>query len=253
MSLSAAQVGSQKRRGWTPASLGASLVAWYDASATNGVTSDANGVSQWTDLSGNANHATQATNANKPSFASSRLTFDGSSDRLNVAGVSASTTSRCMAAVIQVASTVTAQGTLFGAQPDSGDLDALIMAVPHSNGDVRIIDGDQADIGVGPSLTRNADIVLLGNVTATTWRITQNGSASSGTHNRTFASGRNVVLGAYSNAGSFIRHFNGSMREVVLASDLSTANQERLEGYLAWQWGLVSSLPAGHPYKNIRP
>ena len=28
---------------------------------------------------------------------------------------------------------------------------------------------------------------------------------------------------------------------------------EKAEGYLAWKWGLVSSLPSGHPYKNSAP
>lgn len=36
-------------------------------------------------------------------------------------------------------------------------------------------------------------------------------------------------------------------------SVLSTENVERIEGYLAWQWGLVSNLPGGHPYKNNPP
>lgn len=32
--------------------------------------------------------------------------------------------------------------------------------------------------------------------------------------------------------------------------NLSTSNRQQIEGYLAWKWGLQSSLPANHPYKS---
>ena len=34
---------------------------------------------------------------------------------------------------------------------------------------------------------------------------------------------------------------------------VSTAQQQQIEGYLAWKWGLVSNLPASHPYKSFPP
>lgn len=36
-------------------------------------------------------------------------------------------------------------------------------------------------------------------------------------------------------------------------SGTDISDVESAEGYLAWKWGLVSSLPSGHPYKNSRP
>jgi hypothetical protein len=45
--------------------------------------------------------------------------------------------------------------------------------------------------------------------------------------------------------------FNGAMYEMIgYDSVLSTAQRQQVEGYLAWKWGLVSSLPNGHPYKT---
>lgn len=38
-----------------------------------------------------------------------------------------------------------------------------------------------------------------------------------------------------------------------VARQLSTANRQRLEGYLAWKWALEANLPAGHPFKNTPP
>lgn len=33
----------------------------------------------------------------------------------------------------------------------------------------------------------------------------------------------------------------------------ATSDREKLEGYLAWKWGLEGNLPNGHPYKNAAP
>jgi len=45
-----------------------------------------------------------------------------------------------------------------------------------------------------------------------------------------------------------------SVSEVIVYSTTPTAPQrQQIEGYLAWKWGLVASLPAGHPYKNYPP
>jgi hypothetical protein len=44
---------------------------------------------------------------------------------------------------------------------------------------------------------------------------------------------------------------NGFIAELVAFT--SPADQTTIEGYLAWKWGLVAKLPAGHPYKNFPP
>jgi hypothetical protein len=53
-------------------------------------------------------------------------------------------------------------------------------------------------------------------------------------------------------AGSY--PFVGDLAAVVIVtSALTLADQQRIEGYLAWKYGLVGSLPANHPYKNDPP
>jgi hypothetical protein len=44
---------------------------------------------------------------------------------------------------------------------------------------------------------------------------------------------------------------NGDIAEIIIVSDLSSLSE--IEGYLAWKWGLVSSLPSAHPYKTAPP
>lgn len=61
----------------------------------------------------------------------------------------------------------------------------------------------------------------------------------------------NVTLNAIGRAqGAIGVVHNGPMAEVIVGrSDLSTGDRQKLEGYLAWKWGLQDSLATGHPYK----
>jgi hypothetical protein len=47
---------------------------------------------------------------------------------------------------------------------------------------------------------------------------------------------------------------NSQVAEILFyATNLSVSQCETVEGYLAWKWGLVSNLPANHPFKNAPP
>jgi len=41
--------------------------------------------------------------------------------------------------------------------------------------------------------------------------------------------------------------------EIILTNDNTLLNRQKLEGYLAWKWGLEGNLPVGHPYKGAAP
>jgi hypothetical protein len=50
------------------------------------------------------------------------------------------------------------------------------------------------------------------------------------------------------------QYWAGDVAEILIfSSALSTAQRQQVEGYLAWKWGLVSSLPGNHPYRLIKP
>jgi hypothetical protein len=47
---------------------------------------------------------------------------------------------------------------------------------------------------------------------------------------------------------------DAKLGEVIIGNNfLSNSQVDQVSGHLAWNWGLVSLLPAGHPYKNSRP
>lgn len=231
---------------WTPIELGASLLGWYDASVASSVTTATGGVSQWDDLSGNGKHATQATSGNRPDSVTDGIDFVPANNDHLITDVATGTVLRCCAAVLQSDSTT-------GLRAIVGDRTAV--------GWLFAINGDKLHMqvaGVGDILTAGTTAVttggnriVLGNSTASTWRVSVNGTAQTGSHSVSVSNSAKAELGAR-NGGTGTK-YDGIFREVVICTNLATADQERLEGYLAWKWGLVSSLAAGHPYKDQSP
>jgi len=49
-------------------------------------------------------------------------------------------------------------------------------------------------------------------------------------------------------------YMSGTISEVIVYNtSLSQTQRQQVEGYLAWKWGLQSSLPGGHPFINFPP
>ena len=51
------------------------------------------------------------------------------------------------------------------------------------------------------------------------------------------------------------QEFDGYHAEYIAltGANITTANRQLCEGYLAWKWGLEANLPIGHPYKSAAP
>jgi hypothetical protein len=80
------------------------------------------------------------------------------------------------------------------------------------------------------------------------------GSTNSGTSTRTntcqgFGVGANFIGTSPSGATSV----SYTHEILVYNRVLTTFQRQYIEGYLAWKWGIQSTLPAGHPYKNAPP
>ena len=58
------------------------------------------------------------------------------------------------------------------------------------------------------------------------------------------------ILGGDGNAGATVwgKYYLSEM--IMYSNVLTTSQREQIEGYLAWKWGLTTSLPNGHPYKR---
>ena len=83
---------------------------------------------------------------------------------------------------------------------------------------------------------------------------------SSGGSSALFSTGTNTVgwvslgqpfLGSLTGIST---HFNGWLAEFLITNAKeSAANRQKVEGYLAWKWGLTGNLASTHPYKSVQP
>jgi Family of unknown function (DUF6288)/PA14 domain/Bacterial Ig domain len=46
---------------------------------------------------------------------------------------------------------------------------------------------------------------------------------------------------------------SANVGEIIVCADITDVTRQKVEGYLAWKWGLQANLPADHPYKNAAP
>ena len=65
-----------------------------------------------------------------------------------------------------------------------------------------------------------------------------------------------VVVGSWYDNGTTTRsnYFTGEIAEIIVyAGALTTAERQKIEGYIAHRYGVQSNLPATHPYRNFAP
>ncbi|MFA5347076.1 MAG: hypothetical protein WC294_02980 [Methanoregula sp.] len=207
---------------WTPAEIATNL--WLDASDASTITIDT-GVSQWADKSGNNDHAVQATTSLQPAVVSASLNgldtlfFDGSAS-LAVAGLTTPATANTFVVWNKPTSGGVANQRIFSSGPTNADdytVNGVYLVCPTASSGVS---------AGGPGLVSNA----WGNVSKEL---------------QSFWLGRvNRTATAY---------YYGRIAEIVIANTLSIDDFQRVEGYLAWKWGVTANLPADHPYKSAAP
>lgn len=60
------------------------------------------------------------------------------------------------------------------------------------------------------------------------------------------------IIGGFNNGG-FTQGYAGDIVEMVIFADSGLGDFQKVEGYLAWKYGLTGNLPSGHPYKTTQP
>lgn len=238
---------------WRPDELGASLALWLDAEDASTITLNGTTVSQWNDKSGNARHAVQATASDQPTYSTSRINgrpavfSDGTNDRLNFSS-----------AIIPNNFHIFAVG-----QPNSNDNQKsfLVNQFAVSTGRLqtwftRLGSPSAAGFQIGsvPIIVQN-DFVL--NQTEIIEWARWNNVALVRANGDAFATGdatdevQNTNTSLFSRDVIFSAVTAGEI--ILLNQELSTTDRQKLEGYLAWKWGLEANLPADHPYKSTPP
>ena len=238
---------------WTPSNL--ATIFWYDAADVTTITATGNQVTQMLDKSGNGWTVAPLT-AGKIGPDTGTRTLNG----LNVLEWTKTTGSTNQ--ILENNSFTQAQ-PFFIAMVLRLDSDALSdqdfifsgtetlaprIAVRRTTNDSFQIFTDAGSVGtpIGSATEGNNYLAsFYFNSTASTTRINGTLLALGTIANNSFTS---LNIGGNFNEDQSL---NGFVAELVAFAN--PTDQEIMEGYLAWKWGLYNKLPIGHPYKNFPP
>ena len=235
---------------WTPAELGVSLALWLDADDTSTITLNGATVSQWRDKSGNARHANQTVATSQPAYnaTTKTITFEGSSTKMQLA-IAIPGAPYDIATVVKPLASTAGYRTLLQVQGLT-NTHTLI----RETGSTRIGTWFNAFRQFGTyTLDGTARAILFARLNSD---LTMNASLNGDI----VLTSPTAPVGAATSSGIWIGNTWadyqpwGDVNEMILTSGiLSTSDRQKLEGYLAWKWGTVASLPSDHPYKNGEP
>ena len=256
---------------WTPAQISTSL--WLDASDSSTITLSGSNITQWSDKSGNARHAT--TTVRHPVVLSnatnnlSAISFtSASATKLDTSNFSIAPNRQfCTFAVVSGSGLISSSNfpriwvaKMNGdATGGGGSYQEGYFGGGASNGSALFIAGASSPLSpviTGISIT--APVLISGRF-GTAGLASNNISISVNGGTQTTESPR---AGPLSTTGIRIgsdtgtstgSSWNSWMGEIILTLDITSDMSQIIEGYLAWKWGLTANLPANHPYKNTPP
>jgi hypothetical protein len=252
-----------------------------DAADASTITLNGSNVSQWNDKSGNARHATQSTAGLQPLYGS---TVINSKPALRFASEGGAAQDSLTASISVTQNTLSVY-TVFQKTGSSGNSKHRYGRIVsfwntndnsnnpadygNSNGFIAAFIGQQDTFSSvaapnivsfrnGASITaqslayQNGGRIIGTILSGSSVSFRLDGNETTGTTTVTAMNSNQMLIGS-SPAGSD-SEMSGDISEVVVfLSALTTADSQRMEGYLAHKWGLTANLPANHPYKNAAP
>ena len=245
---------------WTPAEVVTDY--WFDASDSSTITIDT-GVSNWSDKSGNNNDASQTSASNQPVSGTNQLEFDGN-DYLEATTNSLGTS--ITAFIISSTDSEQTQRILdskggSASTAENGGFQFLVSATASTGVSFTVSNGTTANrLNTGSDTiyrgqSQNVLIGLIANDSDNAQEIWYNGGAIATTTSSGLIASTTITE-MYIGTGytSISNGLSGTISEMIIISDeLSTAERQIFEGYLAWKWNLEGDLPVDHPYKNAAP
>jgi hypothetical protein len=241
---------------------------WLDAADSSAITIGT-GVSQWTDKSGNAYNLTQSTTGSQPTYASSLVTF-ANDKYLNIPASVMNNLSTW--SLFFVINPISASNWIMSKQKDLVDTyNVLSMTYNTSTAGAaqtgtvaslywRSMNAGTQAVSPEPLSTSTLQFYSL-TYDGTNLYFYKNGELNQ-TTSGTFAlqnqtSPNTYTLGALIYQGGQIINpgvTNFKLGEMIIYNTfLTNPQREKIEGYFADKWGLLSSLSSTHPYKPLPP
>jgi hypothetical protein len=222
------------------------LVLWLDANDASSFTLSGSNVTQWRDKSGSGNHFSVV------SGTPTRIT-DGSLTVVNISGgtimTGTSSISFTTSYSIFVVTKVTAPNNVgSGGIQNFMDVSTKSIRYVGASGSLSTL-----QLNGGPNSTPNADdLVSIFQVNGS-----RNATASSvyTAYHMFDGPPQASVSGIPRLSTSFeSRYFNGNVCEILIFNTaMINLNREKVQGYLAWKWGINSLLPSTHTYYSVAP
>ena len=236
---------------WTPGFITTAL--WLDAADSSTITLDgSSNVEQWDDKSGNDRHAVQLTTVNRPGLSANGLPdFNGVDQFMLIAHDAALNigASEDFSLYVVHSPRSRANRTVFA----KGGVQSSDLTLYYWEGDIRIrYSGTSFDRQFAAN---NGDTIAgLTRLSGSAMRLwnTNPLNSSTGASSVAINNLKDVSIGAFDEGVD--RRFDGIIHEIIFTkAGASQANNDKIEGYLAYKWGLVANLPSDHPYKNVAP
>jgi hypothetical protein len=247
---------------WTPSAITTAL--WLDASDSATVTTVSGTVSQWNDKSGNGRNATQGTAGNRPTYTTAGqnglnvITFDGQNDWLALPNTTSPSGANAVFAACKPTHAFTANTSIIGRSYYWG---SWYLSSTVSGTAVRFNIGrdgiDESQVNLS-GLTNNTNKIFSATYNNANVSVSVNGgsfASTAYTSNLVYNANDATAIGTARTTSNVIAGpFNGPMYEIIVLFYMPNQTIiDKMQGYLAWKWGLVSNLPAGHPYKSAAP
>ena len=276
---------------WTPTQLNSEV--WLDAADSETITLNGSNVSQWNDKSGKNRHATQGIASYQPLFVSNvsnglpAIQTDGG-DTLVIGNrsllfqnieiatiaivvkyVTGTYTANLISAFVSTGTTASQTRFALSASPNT-DVTRLGLLARRTDTDQPVAIANSSTARTSPNVLDSVAIQIGDAI----YSSAQANHFTNGIQDMTNASllfpntatltSNTIPLNAslFSIAGTGATPppptnplpSGCQLFEVLMFnSTLSISDRQKLEGYLAWKWGTVSSLPTSHPFKNQKP
>lgn len=250
---------------WNPSVITTAL--WLDAADVSTITLNGSDVSGWNDKSGNGRHFAQSSAALQPAYISNILNslgglrFDGANELASTVQMMKDACSYYVAFKLNTAPASASFQCALCFTYDTNNLTEFLLMNIGGYTEYQVnndYESTTTGVGVDEALITTPQIFEWtyndGAVnSASSYTFYQTGTSKTSTASSTVS----ITEAAISKIGNRIaQDFKAKIdlyEIIVMAGVADSATRQKIEGYLAWKWGLQANLPTGHTYINGAP